>query len=393
MAGAGRKERQDWACRSCTTKRGKPLINFGTSLKCQGCRLHKKDVYGGPVPPKEPSMRAPAKGKKRAPWTAEGKLEGELAAMRAELDAARKKLRTQESDQGGAAAMHVDDGKSGEDASAASEIKVCEAGLATLKDVQHDWATGPREDLKRRLAAAKDRLFAAKPLHARVQALAHRQKNLADKLSKMELAEREAEDRVKKAQDELELKRHGVRELKAQQVALQAEQSALQQQVPVAPEDRPPGQSMEHDVIKNTGGLTLGDLAQALSGALAAHPDDTMPTAGDLPQRLASALGGPLQELMLRRQRERAAATEAASAPRTPAASVEGDDAAAAAHDAGTAGGAAPAAAAPRWDPAAMEPEKLRQTMAAFSPGPAEETSDAMLARATELAVRGFNPY
>eukprot|EP00959_Pyramimonas_sp_CCMP1952_P398215 8343260-Pyramimonas_sp.AAC.1 len=134
MAGAGRKERQDWVCRSCTTKRGRQLINYGTALKCQGCRLHKKDVYGGPVPTKEPSTRAAAKSKKRAPWTAEGKLESELAAIRAELDAAKKKLRTQESDQGGTAPMHVDDGKSGEDASAADEIKVCEAGLATLKD-------------------------------------------------------------------------------------------------------------------------------------------------------------------------------------------------------------------------------------------------------------------
>eukprot|EP00959_Pyramimonas_sp_CCMP1952_P304327 6368927-Pyramimonas_sp.AAC.1 len=150
---------------------------------------------------------------------------------------------------------------------------------------------------------------------------------------------------------------------------------------------------MENDVIRNTGGITLGDLERALSGALAAHPDGTVPAAGDLPQRLATALWGPLQELTLQRKRQRADAAEAASAPRTPAAPADGDDDDAAELGAGSAGGAPPAAAAPRWDPAAMEPEKLRQTMAEFSPGPAEESSDAVLARAKELAVRGFSPY
>ncbi|CAK0847000.1 unnamed protein product, partial [Prorocentrum cordatum] len=76
----GGKQRRDWTCKNCINRRkGKALLKWGSSLKCHGCRLHKKDVLGTAAEHAEPSKKA--EGSKHP----KGKFEKLLEAAQKEL--------------------------------------------------------------------------------------------------------------------------------------------------------------------------------------------------------------------------------------------------------------------------------------------------------------------
>eukprot|EP00959_Pyramimonas_sp_CCMP1952_P018109 383495-Pyramimonas_sp.AAC.1 len=111
----GAKLRADWHCRSCVHKcTGAKLVNWGSSLKCHGCSLHKKDVFGGNVPAAGgPSTRlksgssgggGDAPSGAMAPRT---KLERALQEARAEIDKLKKQHKQQPTATGNNAAVDM----------------------------------------------------------------------------------------------------------------------------------------------------------------------------------------------------------------------------------------------------------------------------------------------
>ncbi|CAK0800055.1 unnamed protein product [Prorocentrum cordatum] len=208
--------RQDWTCKSCVSKRGRAVVNWGTALKCQGCRLSKATCFGANVPlpaaakSKSKSGAAPGGGSGKAPPWAGPPLSVQLAQAQRELADLKKQLRASGPASaggplGGAQAMEVDvgEGAGAGDAAVLAEIHMYESGLHAIKDQTADWATAPREELRARLEN-KARLFARKPLHARTHAIANNAKQCAKRLEKAEGSKRKAQEALRRAVEEVE---------------------------------------------------------------------------------------------------------------------------------------------------------------------------------------------
>ncbi|CAK0879610.1 unnamed protein product, partial [Prorocentrum cordatum] len=219
----------DWACKSCISKRGRAVVNWGTALKCQARRLPKHACFGANVPLPQPGEAA------KQPAAASGK----------------------------------------DDAALAAEVKECELGLQAPKDVTAGWAKAPRDELR-----------------ARTHAIANKAKQCADRLDKADGAMRKAKEALQRAREKVPRTEQVHAELLAQQAALQAELATLQQQAPQVPPPRAAGQAMTLDVIGGLG-IVVGELEAIMRVQLAEHPDDEQPAeaqkraAGVLGERVA----------------------------------------------------------------------------------------------------------
>ncbi|CAK0897269.1 unnamed protein product, partial [Prorocentrum cordatum] len=183
--------RQDWTCKSCVSKRGRTVVNWGTALNCQGCRLPKATCFGAnvslPAAAKSKSKSGAAPGRRQR----QGPSLGWAAAVGAEAADLKKQLKASGPASaggplGGAQAMEVGvgEGAGAGDAAVLAEIHMCESGLHTIKDQTADWATPTRGELRARLEKGKARLFASKPLHARTHDIANNAKQCAERLEK-----------------------------------------------------------------------------------------------------------------------------------------------------------------------------------------------------------------
>ncbi|CAK0797341.1 unnamed protein product, partial [Prorocentrum cordatum] len=356
--------RQDWTCKSCANKRGRAVVNWGTALKCQGCRLPTATCFWASVPvpaaakSNTKSGAAPGGGSGKAPPWAGPPLAVQLAQARRELADLKKQLKAggpacAGGPFGGAQAMEVDDGEGAGagDAAVLAEIHMCELGLRAIKDQTADWATAPREELRARLETAKARLFASKPLHARTHAIANRATQGAERLEKAEGNTRKAQAALRRAVEEVERAEKVHADLLEQQAALQAELAQLQQQAPQAPPPRPAVQAMAQDVIGGLG-IAVGEL--------------------EAQKRVAAVLGERIAELCMskRARREEAPAEEQASASQGPASAAgvvrEGagrGGRSQPAPEAAAPGSGGGSAAVPRWQPEEESVELLQQQL------------------------------
>ncbi|CAK0794960.1 unnamed protein product [Prorocentrum cordatum] len=326
MAGGGPRAkeavRQDWTCKTCVSKRGRAVVNWGTALKCQACRLPKHACFGANVPlplPGKATRQPAAESGKAPPWAGGPPLAVQLAQAQWELQELRNQLKGGSGAGGGgpqlagAQDMVVDDGAaaSADDAALAAEINECEAGLQALKDVAADWAKTPRDELR-----------------ARTHAIANKAKQCAERMDKADGAMRKAKAALQRAQEALHTEQAHA-ELLALQAALQPELAALHQQAPQVPPPRAAGQATASDVIGGPG-IAVGELEAIMRAQLAEHPGDEQPVPAEARKRMAGALGERLAELQRR------------AGPAAEAAAGEGHGAA----DGRAGGGPSPAAAA-----------------------------------------------
>ncbi|CAK0865013.1 unnamed protein product [Prorocentrum cordatum] len=169
QGGAGRKHMRDWTCNSCINRRtGKARLNWGSSLKCHGCRLHKKDVLGEVAAHAEPS--------KKAEWRKypQGKLEKLLEAAQKEL-ADLKKERTSGKPPPWQEAAECSESMETDDSDAGkidAEIKRHFRDLAMLKGSDSEWVQQKVATLNVQLADARKRQMECKPLPKHAQVLA-----------------------------------------------------------------------------------------------------------------------------------------------------------------------------------------------------------------------------
>ncbi|CAK0901166.1 unnamed protein product, partial [Prorocentrum cordatum] len=294
--------RQDWTCKSCASKRGRAAVNWGTALKCQGCRLPTATCFGANVP-LPAAARSKSKSKSGAALGGgSGKAQRELADLKKQLKASGPA--SAGGPLGGAQAMEADvgEGVGAGDAAVPAEVHLCESGLRAIKDQTADWAAAPREELRARLGNAK--------VHA---------------------------------------------DLLEQRVALQAELVQLQQQAPQATPPRPAGQAMAQDVIGGLG-ITVGELEAVVLQLLLAHPNEEQPVPVEAQKRMAGALGVRIAELCMskRARRAEAPAEEQASASQNLA-STAGEEA--------VPGRGSGSAVAPRWQPEGELVEQLQQRL------------------------------
>ncbi|CAK0910291.1 unnamed protein product [Prorocentrum cordatum] len=297
--------RQDWTCKSGVSKRGRAVVNWGTALKCQGCRLPNATSFGANVP-----LPAAAKWKSKS---------------------------------GGAMEVDVGEGAGAGDAAALAEVHMCESGLHALKDQTADWA------------AAKARLFASKPLHARTHAIANKAKRCAERLEKAESNKRKTQEALRRAVGEVERAQKVHADLLEQQMAaLQAELVQLQQQ----------------DVIGGLG-ITVGELEAVVLQQLSAHSNEEQPVPAEAQKRTTGALGVRFVELCMskRARREEAPAEEPASASQDVAnaarevrAGAERDGQSQPAPEAAVPGSGSGSAVVPRWQPGESV-EQLQQRL------------------------------
>ncbi|CAK0886698.1 unnamed protein product [Prorocentrum cordatum] len=353
--------RQDWTCKSCVSMRGRAAVNWGTALKCQGCRLPKATCFGANVPlpaaamSKSKSGAAPGGGNGKAPPWAGPPLSVQLAQAQRELADLKKQLKaggpaSAGGPLGGAQAMEVDDGEGAgaEDAAVLAELHMCESGLHAIKDQTADWATAPREELRARLEKAKARLFASKQLH--------------------------------------------VADLLEQQAALQAELAQLQQQAP---------QAMAQDVIGGLG-ITAGELEAVVLQQLPAHPNEEQPVPAEAQKRMAGELGERVAELCMskRARREEAPAEEQASTSQDLASTAgavregaERDGQPQPAHEAAAPGSGNGSAAVPRGQPEEESVEQLQQQLRKHGLELDGGEESVVRARCAALGSGGFQPY
>ncbi|CAK0894487.1 unnamed protein product [Prorocentrum cordatum] len=339
--------RQGRTCTSCVSKRGRAVVNWGTALKCQGCRLPKATCFGANVPlpaaaeSKSKSGATPGGGSGNAPPWAGQPPSVQLAQAQRELADLKKQFKASGPASaggpfGGAQAMEVDDGESAGagDAAVLAEVHMCESGLCAMKDQTADWATAPREELRARLEKAKARLFASKPLHARTHAVANEAKQCAERLEKAEGNKRKAREALRRAVEEVERAEKVRADLLEQRAALQAELAQLQQQAHQAPPPRAAGQAMAQDVIGGLG-ITVGELETIVLQQLSAHSDEEQP----MPAEDLASTAGAVRE------------------------GAERDGQSQPAPEAAAPGGGSSTAVAERWQPEEESVEQLQQQL------------------------------